>query len=185
MRARYGMISCANTTHFYHRGLPAAQAVVATENILADYTPYNIHRREGYLQEPQVIGRAEWIGPVHDGFQCGSKYNMYKELQETIAEMTAPGQMFSITEVNVGGHPVKAWAMAPNSLRDIWLARRGMPMPTTWCTGDERWTYARPMRRLPGLPTGCGPLVSANTIGVAIAMRNYPEWMLAYRASPA
>ena len=68
---------------------------------------------------------------------------MYKELKETIAEMTAPGQMFNITEVEVGGHPVKAWAMAPNSLRDIWLSTAGHGDADYLVYRDERWTYAR------------------------------------------
>ncbi|MBP6700973.1 MAG: AMP-dependent synthetase, partial [Halioglobus sp.] len=68
---------------------------------------------------------------------------MYKELQETIAEMTAPGQMFSIAEVEVGGYPVKAWAMAPNSLRDIWLSSAGHANADYLVYQDERWTYAQ------------------------------------------
>ena len=127
-------------------------------------------------------GRAEWIGPVHDGFQCGSKYNMYKELQETIAEMTAPGQMFSITEVNVGGHPVKAWAMAPNSLRDIWLGTARHADADYLVYRDERWTYAQAHEEVARIANWLRATGIGQHDRVAIAMRNYPEWMLAYWA---
>ncbi len=68
---------------------------------------------------------------------------MYKELQETIAGMTAPGQMFNVTEVNVRGQTVKAWAMAPDSLRDVWLNTAGHGEADYLVYRDERWTYTQ------------------------------------------
>ncbi len=107
---------------------------------------------------------------------------MYKELQETIAEMTAPGQMFSIAEVEVGGQTVKAWAMAPNSLRDIWLSTAGHADADYLVYRDERWTYAQAHEEVARIANW----LVANGIGqhdrVAIAMRNFPEWMLSYWA---
>lgn len=107
---------------------------------------------------------------------------MYKELQETIAEMTAPGQMFGITEVEVGGQPVKAWAMAPNSLRDVWLTTAGHGDADYLVYRDERWTYNRAHEQAARIANW----LVASGIGpgdhVAIAMRNFPEWMLSYWA---
>jgi len=107
---------------------------------------------------------------------------MYKQLQETIAEMTAPGQMFSIAEVEVGGYPVKTWAMAPNSLRDIWLSSAGHANADYLVYQDERWTYAQAHEEVARIANW----LVANGIGrydrVAIAMRNFPEWMLSYWA---
>jgi acyl-CoA synthetase (AMP-forming)/AMP-acid ligase II len=107
---------------------------------------------------------------------------MYKELQETIAEMTAPGQMFEIAQVEVGGHPVKAWASAPGSLRDVWLNTAGHGDADYLVYRDERWTYRRAhdeVARIANWLTGQGIKQHDH---VAIAMRNYPEWMLAYWA---
>jgi acyl-CoA synthetase (AMP-forming)/AMP-acid ligase II len=108
---------------------------------------------------------------------------MYKELQETIAEMTAPGQMFSLSEVEVGGHPMKTWAMAPGSLRDIWLNTAGHDQADYLVYRDERWTYARAHREVAAIANW----LTANGVRqhdrVAIAMRNYPEWMLTYWAT--
>ena len=107
---------------------------------------------------------------------------MYKELQETVAEMTAPGQMFSIAEVEVGGYPVKAWAMAPNSLRDIWLSSAGHANADYLVYQGERWTYAQAHEEVARIANW----LVTNGIGrhdrVAIAMRNFPEWMLSYWA---
>lgn len=107
---------------------------------------------------------------------------MYRQLQETIAEMTAPGQMFSITEAEVGGHRVKAWAKAPNSLRDVWLGTVGHGDKDYLVYRDERWTYARAHEEVARIANW----LVANGIGrhdhVAIAMRNFPEWMLSYWA---
>ncbi len=107
---------------------------------------------------------------------------MYKALQETIAEMTAPGQMFSISEVEVGGQTVKAWAMAPNSLRDIWLSTAGHADKDYLVYRDERWTYKQAHEEVARIANW----LVANGIGqqdrVAIAMRNFPEWMLSYWA---
>ncbi len=107
---------------------------------------------------------------------------MYQELQETIAGMTASDQMFAVTEVTVGGQTVKAWAMAPGSLRDVWLSTAGHGDADYLVYRDERWTYAQAHEEVARITNW----LTANGIGqhdrVAIAMRNYPEWMLCYWA---
>jgi len=107
---------------------------------------------------------------------------MYNELKQTIAEMTGPQGMFRIDEVEVGGHKVKAWATAPNSLRDVWLNTAGHAAADYLVYRDERWTYARAHEEVARIANW----MVANGIRqgdhVAIAMRNYPEWMLCYWA---
>jgi acyl-CoA synthetase (AMP-forming)/AMP-acid ligase II len=107
---------------------------------------------------------------------------MYQELHKAFAELTAPGQMFNITEVAVNGHQVKSWAMAPNSLRDIWLSTAGHGDADYLVYEDERWTYTEAHAEVARIANW----LVANGVGqhdrVAIAMRNYPEWMLAYWA---
>ena len=68
---------------------------------------------------------------------------MYKELQEVWSEMTAPGQMFEINEVEVQGQKLKGWAMAPASLRDVWLSSAGHADKDYLVYQDERWSYAQ------------------------------------------
>ena len=66
---------------------------------------------------------------------------MSTPLQEAIAQLTSPGQMFEITELEVRGATVKAWAGAPTSLRDIWLNSAGYGDADYLVYQDERWTY--------------------------------------------
>jgi acyl-CoA synthetase (AMP-forming)/AMP-acid ligase II len=107
---------------------------------------------------------------------------MYKELHETIAGMTAPGQMFEIKEVEVRGHPVKTWASAPGSLRDVWLNTAGHGDADYLVYRDERWTYAHAHEQVARIANWLVSKGIRQHDHVAIAMRNYPEWMLAYWA---
>jgi acyl-CoA synthetase (AMP-forming)/AMP-acid ligase II len=107
---------------------------------------------------------------------------MYAELKQVFDTMTAPGQMFEITEVDVAGQALKAWKNAPGSLRDVWLMSAGHADKDYLVYQDERWTYARAHEDVARIANW----LKANGIGqhdrVAIAMRNYPEWMLSYWA---
>jgi long-chain acyl-CoA synthetase len=107
---------------------------------------------------------------------------MYKQLKEVWRELTAADEMFAITEVDVGGVPVKAFAAAPPSLRDVWLASGAFADRDYLIYQDERWTYAQAHKDVASIANW----LRAEGVGpgdrVAIAMRNYPEWMLAYWA---
>ena len=50
---------------------------------------------------------------------------MYNELKEAWNELTSPGQMFEVTTVEVRGVPLKTYALAPPSLRDVWSMAAG------------------------------------------------------------
>jgi steroid-24-oyl-CoA synthetase len=107
---------------------------------------------------------------------------MQKELKQVIDELTAPGQMFELSQADVAGVTVKTWANAPSSLRDIWLLSTNHGDADYLVYQDERWTYREAAERVASIANW----LTANGIGhqdkVAIAMRNYPEWMLAYWA---
>ena len=107
---------------------------------------------------------------------------MQQQLKQVIEQMTAPGQMFEITETEVAGNVMKTWALAPPSLRDVWLSTAGHGEADYLVYQNERWTYAQAHEQVARLARW----LSDNGIGqhdrVAIAMRNYPEWMLAYWA---
>ena len=68
---------------------------------------------------------------------------MYKELNQVIEQMTSPGQMFEITESEVAGHTLKTWALAPASLREVWLNSAGHGDADYLVFQDERWSYTR------------------------------------------
>ncbi|MGI9439434.1 MAG: class I adenylate-forming enzyme family protein [Parvibaculales bacterium] len=107
---------------------------------------------------------------------------MYKELDEVWAEFTGEGNMFTTTQVGVRGVQLNSFAMAPNSLRDIWLMAAGYAERDYLIYEDEKWTYAEAMAESASIANW----MYANGIKqgdrVALAMRNYPEWMLSYWA---
>lgn len=107
---------------------------------------------------------------------------MYKELEQTIASMTAPGQMFETTEIEVAGRPMKAWANAPASLRDVWLFTAAHADKDYLVFQDQRWTYAQAHEEVARIANALVASGIRQHDRVAIAMRNYPEWMLAYWA---
>ena len=108
---------------------------------------------------------------------------MYDELRQARAELTGPGGPFEVVEVDVRGVRTKAYASAPGSLRDIWLASAGHGNRDYLVYENERITYAEAHHQVARLANW----LVANGVEpgdrVAIAMRNYPEWMLAYWAS--
>ena len=107
---------------------------------------------------------------------------MYQQLKQVVDQMTAPGQMFEIRESEVAGHTLKIWALAPPSLRDVWLSTAGHAEKDYLVYQDERWTYTQAHEEVARIANW----LTANGIQqhdrVAIAMRNYPEWMLTYWA---
>ncbi|MFT5693175.1 MAG: long-chain acyl-CoA synthetase [Oceanicoccus sp.] len=107
---------------------------------------------------------------------------MYKELQETWSELTAKDAAFEIAKVEVRGEKIKAYVNAPSSLRDVWLMSQQFADRDYLVYQDERWTYARAHKEVASIAAwlrsqGIGP-----GDRVAIAMRNYPEWLLTYWA---
>ena len=110
---------------------------------------------------------------------------MYQELRQAWQELTAPGQMFEIETVEVGGVPVRSYVHAPPSLREVWLASAAHAEADYLVYRDERCNYAQAHRYVAAIAQwlqgqGVGP-----GDRVAIAMRNYPEWMLSYWAVTA
>ncbi len=107
---------------------------------------------------------------------------MYAELKNVFDTLTAPGQMFELGEAEVAGQTLKAWKNTPNSLRDVWALSAGHADKDYLVYQDERWTYAEAHEQVARIARW----LTANGVGqhdrVAIAMRNYPEWMLSYWA---
>lgn len=107
-------------------------------------------------------------------------YALYKA---TWAELTAPGAQFEIQEVMVRGSSIKTYRNAPGSLRDVWLASSAFASNDYLVYEDERLTYADTHARVASLANW----LLAQGVGrgdyVAIAMRNYPEWLQTYWAT--
>ena len=106
----------------------------------------------------------------------------YKELKTAWAELIAPGGAFEIETIQVRGVPLRAYKNAPATVRDLWLASRAFADREYLIYGDERMTYGEAHVRVNSLAAWLTAQGVARGDRVAIAMRNYPEWILAYWA---
>lgn len=102
---------------------------------------------------------------------------------EAIATLTAPGGPFSITEAEVHGRPVRVFERTPPSLRHLFGPARERGDTPFLVYEDETWTFAQVMARADALGHA---LVHRYGVEpgdrVAIAMRNYPEYIVAFAA---
>jgi len=83
----------------------------------------------------------------------------------------------------IRGQQYQVFKRAPASLRDMFAATRGHGDKVFLVYEDERWSFAEVMDRVDALAS---TMVERYGIGpgdrVAIAMRNYPEWIVSFAA---
>ncbi len=107
-------------------------------------------------------------------------------IEEATRAITAPGQMFEMQDVDIRGVPTRVWKNCPASLRVVLELSRGHGDIDYLVYEDERTTYeenfriaaviARQLRARFGVELGDR---------VAIAMRNLPEWAMAFWGAAA
>ena len=107
----------------------------------------------------------------------------YAELNAAWAELTALGAPFEIAEIEVRGARIRSFRNAPPSVREVWLSTLPFAERDYLVYEDERITYGQAHRQVAAIANW----MMANGVKpgdrVAIAMRNYPEWMLIYWAA--
>lgn len=108
---------------------------------------------------------------------------MYNMLRQVRAELTAPGAPFEVAEVEVRGVKVKTYSGAPPSLREVWLASAAHAELDYLVYQNERISYTEAHRQVACLANWLIEHGVEPGDRVAIAMRNYPEWMLAHWAT--
>jgi long-chain acyl-CoA synthetase len=103
--------------------------------------------------------------------------------EQSIAALTGSGGPFEIVEKEIGGQKMKVFANMPATLRERFLASRLHGDKTFLAYEDETWSFSETMRRVDEIADA---LVSRYGISpgdrVAIAMRNYPEWIMSFAA---
>ncbi|MGH9299303.1 MAG: class I adenylate-forming enzyme family protein, partial [Acidimicrobiales bacterium] len=103
--------------------------------------------------------------------------------EEAVAAVTAPGQRFEVTNATVGASDTKLFANAPRNLRDAFAMAHARGDAEFLVYEDEHWSFGETGRHVAAL----GALL-ADRYGVrkgdrvAIAMRNYPEWVVSFAA---
>ena len=100
---------------------------------------------------------------------------------DALKQLTAPGQPFAMQVVDIGGNPCRVYVNAPNSLRELFAENRSDE--TFFVYEDERYSFEDMYQRA---ATIAATLVNDYGVGrgdrIAIAMRNYPEWIMAFTA---
>ncbi|MFM8353345.1 MAG: class I adenylate-forming enzyme family protein, partial [Gammaproteobacteria bacterium] len=108
---------------------------------------------------------------------------MYEQLHQVWRELTGPGGAFEIRKVPVRGIAINAYANAPQSLRDVWLASAAHGERDYLVYEDTRITYREAHAKVASIANWLVAQGVGSGDRVAIAMRNYPEWLLAYWAT--
>ena len=103
---------------------------------------------------------------------------------DAVAQLTAPGERYETTRIDIRGVTYTAFKTVPPTLRDMFDLTRGYGDATFLVYEDERYTYAEVFAKADALAAS---LVDRYGVvkgdRVAIAMRNYPEWIITYLAT--
>jgi long-chain acyl-CoA synthetase len=107
-------------------------------------------------------------------------------IADAVAALTAPGAAFEMEERDIGGLATRVWKNAPRSLRAVLEASRTHGELPFLVYEDERLTFAEHYRRCAALAHALRQRYGiAKGDRVAIAMRNFPEWSVAFWAAAA
>lgn len=107
---------------------------------------------------------------------------MYQELRTVWDALTAPGGQFEITEVDVRGQALRTYKNQPATLRDLWALSAGHGDKEYLVYEDDRITFSEAHRQVAQVANWLMSQGVQPGDRVALAMRNYPEWMLGYWA---
>lgn len=100
---------------------------------------------------------------------------------EALARLTRPGEPYELEEIEALGRRVRVFKHASATLRDLYEQGRSDAPFLTY--GDERLTFEETWQVACGFARSLGhDLAVRRGDRVAIAMRNYPEWMIAFCA---
>jgi long-chain acyl-CoA synthetase len=102
---------------------------------------------------------------------------------EANAAVTGPGQIFELIDAEVRGVKMKVFKNSPAHLGQVFAGSRGHGDKTFLVYEDEIITFAQAADRIDALAS-----LLVNTYGVkkgdrvAVAMRNFPEWVMSFAA---
>lgn len=106
----------------------------------------------------------------------------YGELQKAREELTGINGPFEIADAEVLGNRIRTYKHAPLNVRDVWLSTIQFGERPYLVYGEERMTYADAHAQVNAVASWLASQGVKPGDRVAIAMRNYPEWMLIYWA---
>jgi long-chain acyl-CoA synthetase len=101
------------------------------------------------------------------------------------ALLTAPGMLFEMEELDIGGVRIRTWKNAPPSLRSVLLGGRAHGEKIFLVYEDERVSFEAFFRAVSALAHELQAKGVKKGDRVAIIMRNLPEWPVVFYASQA
>ena len=109
-----------------------------------------------------------------------------KSVEEVRAALTAPGRLFEMDEVEIRGVRTRVWKHAPPSLRAILELSRLHGDKPFLVYEDERLTFEEHFRHAAAFAHRLAERYGVRKGDrVAIAMRNFPEWSIAFFGAAA
>ena len=105
-----------------------------------------------------------------------------RELNQVWSELTAPGARFEIADTIVRGANTRTFRNAPPSIRTFWLSTAQFADRDYIVYQSECITYREAHRQVGAIASWLFEHGIQPGDRVAIAMRNYPEWLLIYWA---
>ncbi len=104
-------------------------------------------------------------------------------IQAATEQLTAAGQMFEMETTNIRGVDLRVWKHAPGTLRDVFELSKLHGDADFVVYEDERMSFAQHYARASTLAARFRELGVERGDRVAIAMRNLPEWVVAFWAT--
>jgi long-chain acyl-CoA synthetase len=145
-----------------------------------------VHPRvSGAWPVPETLRCNQTLGWGLEGLEvrAGIIDGVIEHLRAAWDEMTAPGGPFAMSTIDVRGVPTRVFDSAPPTMRAIWDMHAFFGDRTYVVYEDEHHTYAEIGAQVRAL---AHHLRDAHGVGhgdrVALAMRNYPEWVVGYWA---
>lgn len=104
-------------------------------------------------------------------------------LDDCMTQLCAPGALHEITEAVIDGVPVRVWKNVPSTFTDLATHARRHDDRVFLVLGEDRITYAAWYRAAAALAAHLTALGLRPGDRVALAVRNLPEWPVAYFAA--
>src|ERR1700682_2624684 len=105
------------------------------------------------------------------------------EIDEIRSYLSAPGQPFELVERTIDGVPLKIYKNLPKNLSHMILQARDYGDRTFLVSGERRLSYGETLGRAAALANRLRDAYGAGLgMRIAIAMRNSPEWVIAFLA---
>ncbi|MFM5924373.1 MAG: AMP-binding protein [Novosphingobium sp.] len=107
----------------------------------------------------------------------------YAELRAVREELTGPGGQFEIAEVEALGRRLRGFKNAPPSIREFWLSTAAWGDRPYLAYEDEVLTYSQAHAHAAAIAAWLWERGVRPGDRIALAMRNFPEWMVIYWAA--